>query len=147
MVKNTKGGNKSKSQARKNQQEHSVKLENVIKDDEQEYARIDKINGGGRYQLSCTDGIARLGIARGKINRHGKINIGSLVLISKRDYQDGKCDILHFYNHDEIRLLVSHNEIHEKFINIIQTQEDNIEFSNNIEDNKDEEINVAFEDL
>lgn len=116
MVKNDKGGNKTKSKARKNQQyEVKVKYEDCIKSDEQEYAKIIKVNGGGRYELDCFDGIKRLGIARGNIKRNGKVSLGQIVLVSKRDYQDTKCDLLHFYSIEEVRCLVENGDISSSF--------------------------------
>ena len=112
MVKNSTGGNKAKSKARKTTQYNTdIKLENIVKGEEQEYAKILRVNGGGRYAIWCEDEKQRLGTARGKLNRNAKAVLDGLVLISKRDFQDGICDILYVYSNDEIQLLKKHNQI------------------------------------
>ena len=139
MVKNTKGGNKAKNQARKNYNNHiSLKFNDIAKTEEQEYARVLKVFGSGRYELLCYDGITRLGISRGKINHRVKIKIDSIVLISKRDYQDNKCDILYTYNNDELNLLILKEEIKETFAKFSDGQNDNVKFI---------EEEIKFEDL
>ena len=39
------------------------------------------------------------------------IRVHDSVLLSLRDYQDNKADIIHVYNNDEIRLLKSYGEL------------------------------------
>ena len=117
MVKNTKGGNKTKSQGRKYQNVQRVlNFEALRKVEDQEYARVTAVCGSGRYKLICLDKTERLGISRGKINRYEKIVLGSIVLISKRDYQDSKCDILHTYDRDEVNFLLDKGEFPSDFI-------------------------------
>ena len=142
MVKNNTGGNKTKSKARKNTQssQFKFKYEDIIKVDEQEYAKITKIHGGGRYDLDCYDNVKRLGISRGKINRNVKPGIGSLVLISKRDFQDNKADILHMYHIDEIRCLIEKGDITSNFIN-------EEELSSNQEQGSVEFVSESWDDL
>jgi len=134
MVKNTKGGSKTKQSSRKVTQS-TINYSDLIKTDDQEYAKITKVNGGGRYEVECTDGTCRLGISRGKITRCGKVTIDTLVLVSKRDYQDSKCDILHIYTTEERNYLIRHSEIPSAFLSIQTTDiQDDVEFT-------------AFEDL
>ena len=146
MVKNIKGGKKSKNLARKNiGVQQSFKYEDLIKTDEQEYAKVLKINGGNRYNLLCYDKINRLGISRGSINRT-RVEIGTIVLISKRGYQDNKCDILHIYNSSEVRVLIEHGDIDEVFAELNESNNSNdlISFGEKKEESDDE---VNFEDL
>jgi translation initiation factor 1A len=148
MVKNTKGGKRAKNLARKNiDVDRSLKFDDLVKTEDQEYAKVTKVNGGHRYNLNCYDKVNRLGISRGKINK-GKVEIGTLVLISKRDYQDNKCDILHIYNSDELKLLVSNGEIDSNFAKndteSTSTGDDSVEFGAST--SSDEE-DVKFEDL
>jgi len=143
MVKNTKGGKKGKNIARKNiGVVSSLKYEDLIKTDEQEYARVLKINGGNRYDLLCYDNVNRLGISRGKINKT-KVEIGTIVLISKRDFQDNKCDVLYIYNISELRKLIEHGDITETFAKLSEQSNSDDIISFGIE----EEEEVKFEDL
>jgi len=44
---------------------------------------------------------------RGRMRKGTRITTGCYVLVSLRDFQDEKCDIIHKYNDDEVRLLES----------------------------------------
>jgi translation initiation factor 1A len=147
MVKNTKGGNKAKSQGRKYQNVQRVlNFEELRKVDDQEYARVTAVSGSGRYKLICLDKTERLGISRGKINRNEKIVLGSIVLISKRDFQDSKCDILHTYDRDEVNFLLDKGEFTSEFI---QQSNNSSSDSNSITFQSDIQIDdtVDFNDL
>jgi Translation initiation factor 1A / IF-1 len=39
------------------------------------------------------------------------INVGDIILVSLRDYQDEKCDIIHKYTPDEARTLKKKGEV------------------------------------
>ena len=143
MVKNSTGGNKAKSKARKNfNVDTTVYVDKIEKDSEQEYAKVIKVNGGGRYAIFCEDKSQRLGIARGKINRNVRIGIDSLVLISRRDYQDDKCDILYTYKPDEIKALKQANKLPEEMMNCTSKSTNPEEGAGDDEDDL-----IAFEDL
>ena len=131
MVKNSTGGNKSKGKSRKTLQAQQYKLADLVKGEEQEYAKVEKVNGGGRYVLQCTDGKQRLGIARGSINRGVRITLGSVVLISMRDFEEGKCDILHAYNVEQTRMLMQAGEIPDEMAGKVEEDDDvEIKFEN-----------------
>jgi initiation factor 1A len=157
MVKNTKGGKKAKNLARKNiGMDRSLKYEDLIKTEDQEYAKVTKINGGNRYNLLLysEDGNSSsenncLGISRGKINKT-KVELGTIVLISTREFQPSKVDILHIYNNDEVQLLVNSGDLSQKFIKLDATSSsmisgDNIIFSKEEEEDEDDVVN--FENL
>ena len=139
MVKNSFGGNKAKQKSRKTQQTHIARLSDLLPSEEQSFAKVCKVNGGGRYVVLCDDGKERLGVARGKINKNVRILIDSLLLISKRDFQDGKCDVLHTFSHDEVRLLQSNNVIPSTLSYTPKEEDTEIMFG--------EEEEVSFEDL
>ena len=67
--------------------------------------------GNGRCECKCYDGRTRLGIIRGKMQKRVWISIGDTVLVSLRDYQDDKADIIHKYTSEETKTLISYNEI------------------------------------
>ena len=57
---------------------------------EQDYGKIEKILGNGRFNLLCNDKITRLGIIRGKMRKRNWVNMGSIVLYSIREYEKDK---------------------------------------------------------
>jgi len=105
---NQKGGKKFK-RGKKNS---SFEKKLIIKDtkENQEYAKVLKVNGSGRYQISCFDGKERLGIIAGNIKRRVRLAINDVVLVSLWDFQDNKCSIIHKYERDEVMKLKKDNE-------------------------------------
>jgi translation initiation factor 1A len=141
MVKNSKGGNKAKQSSRNRlQQTHTARIADLLPSEDQCFAKVLKVNGGQRYVVLCDDGKERLGIARGKINRYVRIQIESLLLISTRDFQDQKCDVLHTFSNDEIKCLQANNAIPPALkYTASEVEESDICFG--------EEEEVSFEDL
>lgn len=76
-------------------------------DEAQDYAQITDKLGNGHFRCLCLqDGEIRLGTIRGKIRRLSHhMNQGDYVIISYRDFQDDKVDILHLFKHEEVREL------------------------------------------
>lgn len=85
----------------------------TCKEDGQEYAQVLKMLGNGRCTLYCYDGLERLGIIRGKLRKKVWINVGDIVLVGVRGFQDDKVDIFHKYTPDEVRTLKHMGEIPE----------------------------------
>ena len=75
------------------------------------YAYVSENCGNGHYRVSCGDGVDRLGVLRGAMRRRSWVNRGDIVLASTRDFQDGKCDIVHRYYYDDVLSLIQHGEI------------------------------------
>jgi translation initiation factor 1A len=50
--------------------------------------------GNGRLEAQCFDGTRRLGHIRGKLRKKVWINQGDIILLSLRDYQDEKGDVM-----------------------------------------------------
>lgn len=111
MVKNIYGGNKHKSQARKNTTKVSSKLR-VAQDEGELYAIVTKMNGNGMFNAHCIDDISRLCQIRGKFSGRGKrdniVEVGKWVLVGEREWdikstadksdKKLKCDLLEVYN-------------------------------------------------
>jgi translation initiation factor 1A len=81
------------------------------KEEDQVYGKVAKVHGGGRYEVDCFDGIKRLGRVRGSFKNSGGISVGVILLISLREYQDYKCDILLLYSPEEARKLQSLGDV------------------------------------
>ena len=89
------------------------KRELIYKDEGQEYAQITKMLGNGRLEVSCFDGIKRMGHIRGKLRKKVWMGQGDIILVSLRDFQDEQCDVVHKYNADEARTLKNVGELPE----------------------------------
>jgi translation initiation factor 1A len=93
---------------RTKQQGHS---ELVLKEDGQEYAKVISLVGEGRLIAQCMDGIERLCHIRGALKKKVWILKDDMILISLRDFQDEKADVLVKYTEQEVRTLRSMGEI------------------------------------
>ena len=112
MTVNKKGGNKTKKQKNNPGEKAERKLE--LKDplELQEYAQVMKAYGNGRYEAECFDGKQRLAHARGNLKKKKVfVKVGDVVVVSLREFEDNKCDILYVYNIKEIKILKKLGEI------------------------------------
>ncbi|KAI9282216.1 eukaryotic translation initiation factor 1A, Y-chromosomal [Sporodiniella umbellata] len=139
MVKNKGKGGKSRRRG-KNDTEND-KRELVFKEEGQEYAQVLKMLGNGRVEAQCFDGVKRLALIRGKLRKKVWINQGDIVLLSLRDFQDEKADVIQRYNPDEARQLKAYGElpdtakINEADANFGGEEDDDVEFDfDNIDD-------------
>ncbi|GAA5803287.1 eukaryotic translation initiation factor 1A, Y-chromosomal [Pilaira anomala] len=138
MVKNKGKGGKSRRRG-KNDTEND-KRELVFKEEGQEYAQVLKMLGNGRVEAQCFDGVKRLALIRGKLRKKVWINQGDIVLLSLRDFQDEKADVIQRYNPDEARQLKSYGElpdtakINEADNNFGGEEDDEVEFDFDIDD-------------
>jgi translation initiation factor 1A len=83
----------------------------VIKEDGQEYAKVISLVGEGRLMAQCMDGVERLCHIRGALKKKVWILKDDMILISLRDFQDEKADVLVKYTEQEVRTLRSMGEI------------------------------------
>jgi translation initiation factor 1A len=127
MGKNKGKGGKSKRKG-KNKNDEGEKRELLLKEEGQQYGQITKILGNCRVEVFCFDGQIRMGHVRGKFRKKVWINRDDIVLIGLRDYQDGKCDIIHKYTSDEARRLKNRGELpaKTKIVEDVEEGEDDI---------------------
>ncbi len=131
MPKNLKGGNKHKKM--KNNKDNNEDVL-ILKDSEdQDYAKVQKLLGNCRVELMCNDKEKRLGIIRGQMRKKVWVNINSVVLYSKREYEDDKVDIIHVYKNET---LLNHYKKMNLTFSILNEEEkdDDIYFNNDSED-------------
>ncbi|KAK7710551.1 Translation initiation factor 1A [Botryosphaeria dothidea] len=105
-----KGG---KNRRRGKNENDNLKRELIFKEEGQEYAQVVKMLGNGRLEAQCFDGEKRLAHIRGKMRKKVWINQGDIILLSLRDYQDEKGDVILKYNADEARSLKAYGELPE----------------------------------
>ncbi|KAH7038510.1 translation initiation factor eIF-1A [Macrophomina phaseolina] len=111
MPKNKGKGGKNRRRG-KNENDRE-KRELVFKEEGQEYAQVVKMLGNGRLEAQCFDGEKRLAHIRGKMRKKVWINQGDIILLSLREYQDEKGDVILKYNADEARSLKAYGELPE----------------------------------
>ena len=113
MPKNTgKGGNKRKKGKKPVQEERELRFAN----ESEEYAQITKILGDGRFQCKCSDGIERIAHVRGKMRKRVWLANGDIILVSLREFEPEKCDVVEKYKDKELIKLKSNGEIPDSFI-------------------------------
>jgi initiation factor 1A len=121
MPKNVKGGSKHKKMKNNSNSDEITQSDLILKSGkEQDYGKIEKILGNGRFNLLCNDKITRLGIIRGKMRKRNWVNMGSIVLYSTRDYEKDKVDIIHVYSNTVLKMLE-----HKMNLNFNVSNEDN----------------------
>src|SRR5271155_2696795 len=106
----TQGG---KNRRRGKNENDNEKRELTFKEEGQEYAQVLKMLGNGRLEALCFDGEKRLAHIRGKLRKKVWINQGDIILLSLRDYQDEKGDVILKYSADEARSLKAYGELPE----------------------------------
>ncbi|KAJ4823113.1 hypothetical protein Tsubulata_046600 [Turnera subulata] len=111
MPKNKGKGGKNKKRGKNERAEVDEKRELVFKEEEQEYAQVLRMLGNGRCEAACIDGRTRLCHIRGKMHKKVWINAGDLILVSLRDFQEDKADVILKYLPDEARLLKAYGEL------------------------------------
>ena len=127
---NEQGG---KNRRRGKNENDDDKRELVFREDGQEYAQVTKMLGNGRLEAMCFDGEKRLAHIRGKMRKKVRtamltriarvlivapsvhqvwINQGDIILLSLRDFQDDKADVIVKYTADEARSCTCYNHAH-----------------------------------
>ena len=116
MPKNTKGGKKAKSLKNSTDIVKNRELPFPLSEDDSHIALITKVQGDSRYLCQIVDenGIQSqvypVNLSKGVKNKYGKgINVGTdtYVLMSIRDFQKDKGDVIFIYRDAEISMLVS----------------------------------------
>ena len=108
MPRNLTGGKKAKKM--KNHTPDMGKRPMIWAEDQQVYGKVEKMLGDMRCLVHCQDGVHRLCRIRGKLRKRVWIHPDDVILISLRDFQDEKGEIIHKYNAEETILLVERNE-------------------------------------
>jgi len=137
-----------KNRRRGKNENDNEKRELTFKEEGQEYAQVLKMLGNGRLEALCFDGEKRLAHIRGKLRKKVWINQGDIILLSLRDYQDEKGDVILKYSADEARSLKAYGELPESAkINETDTYghegvDDNVEFDEDRDSSDDKEVDI-----
>tara|TARA_B100001758_G_C18168124_1_gene482771 strand:+ start:217 stop:627 length:411 start_codon:yes stop_codon:yes gene_type:complete len=135
MPRNKTGGKKTK----KGKNDVVRKFITISKEDKecQRYAVVERALGNNRFELKFLNGDTILGIKRKAIKRNQWINAGATVIVSLRDYQKDKCDIIHLYTDEESRKLRKRGIIVEEE-SVKEEEENPFEFEEQVEVNIDD---------
>ena len=101
---NTKGGKKHK---RNKKQNDYVEKTLRLKEEGQEYAQITRCLGNCRFTVMCFDGKERMATMCGGMRKRRFVNQNDIVLVSLREWQDEKCDIIDNYDDNLTKKLKS----------------------------------------
>jgi len=110
MGKNIKGGKNFKKQKNEPVREREL----IFRDDEQAYARIIKQLGDGRFECQIFHSNSNtnvIGKICGSMRKRVWIQIGNIVLVSGRSFDQSNCDIIHKYTDEEAQSLKDYEEI------------------------------------
>jgi len=106
---------------KKNSQFNKIANNNYIIDKEyEEYAFVIKLLGNCRVQVLCDNGNEAIGVIRGSMRRFNKrvlIETGDIVVVSMREFQNNKVDIVHKYNAEQCKILINNKEISDTLSN------------------------------
>lgn len=134
-----KGGKKGKKG--KKPVTDGVKRKIIFKEDNQEYCLVEKLLGNCRIEGKCYDGKTRLCHIRGSMRKKIWIKVGDVVIVSLREFEDNKCDIIYLYVKDEVKYLIKLGELPSTaLVNDIEIdEEDDIGYDFNGSEESDEE--------
>ncbi len=134
MPKNTgMGGNKRKKGKKQVQEDRELRY----KEESEEYAQIIKILGDGRFQCKCADGVDRIAHVRGKMRKRTWLANGDIILVSIREFEPEKCDVVEKYKEKEVAKLKSVGEIPDTMVLVNSGEK---------EEKNDDEGGIVLED-
>ena len=111
---------------------------NLDKENE-EYAIVTKLLGNCRVSVVTNSGNECIGIIRGSLRKFSKrilIEKADIVVVSIRDYQNSKVDIVHKFNREQIQLLIKEKNLAQSIINFYnnKTKFEKLDNNNNVDD-------------
>ena len=118
-----------------------TKRQIIYKQDMEEYAQITKMLGDRRVTVMFPDKNEFIAIIPGRFRKRCWMKVGDIVIVSRREFQETKMDILHKYNDDEVKVLLKEYEIPPFFSEAVASDGD-IENAINFEEGEEDEIDV-----
>ena len=147
MGKNIRGGKKSK----KKKNNFNEKRETRVKVDGQEYAQIKKCCGNCRFDVLCFDGKERKATLCGSMRKRSFVNVNQLVLVSLRDFEDAKCDIIDSYDDNQFRKLKADGHVPDSISIEDEFEEETdmmpFDITDEVGDDVDDDENINIDDI
>lgn len=98
-----KNNNRTNNNTLKNPNEDDKKL--ITKEELETYGQVLNPLGNNRMLVKCFDGKERICTIRGSMRKKIWISKNDIVLVSLREFQDDKADIIYKYDNSEVRKL------------------------------------------
>jgi len=112
-----KSAKSRKRQDAKQAKQQQYNLSNLqLPEPDQEYAKVVKILGDCRFRVCLPNQKEYLGILCRRMFRRVWIQVDNVVLVSLREFQQDKVDIIHRYSDQDVRMLVKHKHIPLHFV-------------------------------
>lgn len=128
---------KRRKPKRRNKKIRPTHREFQFKDgDFQEYGTVTKVLGDNRFECNCLDSKPRICKLRMRIKE--RIVPGMYVLVSIREDNDDKGDIIYVYSSDHVKILRKNGEIN---VEHIESEEELIEFEEEEQSEEDVDFN------
>ena len=142
---------KSSKNASNTSSEITSKRALIFKVDMEEYGKVTKVLGNKRLMITLPDGTEIMGIIPGRFRKNCWIGLGDVVLVSRRDFQESKVDVVHKYEKDEPHRLLTVGEIPLFFVDGTSASENNINDSSLLIIGEDEteqtDDKIDFDDI
>tara|TARA_A100001015_G_scaffold309280_1_gene408439 strand:- start:1213 stop:1758 length:546 start_codon:yes stop_codon:yes gene_type:complete len=148
MVKNQKGGNKSKKLGRKFISATVDRRLRYAQEDGEIYGVVTKLLGNGMFYINDCDGNERLVVMRNKFKGRGKrdntVILGGWVLVGEREFEScahPKCDLLEVYNDGEKQRLKNSGDplfskLKSDYDNIVNESDESEVLFTNVQENE-----------
>jgi len=91
----------------------------IYKQDMEEYAQIIRMLGDRRVTVMFPNKEEFIAMIPGRFRKRCWMKVGDVVVVSRRDFQDSKMDILHKYTDDEVKILAKEYEIPPFFLDTV----------------------------
>ena len=91
----------------------------IYKEDLEEYAQVSKLLGDRRLIVTLPDKSETLAIIPGRFRKRCWMKAGDIVIVSRREFEVGKMDVIYKYNDDEVRKLIKDKEIPDYFMDAV----------------------------
>jgi translation initiation factor 1A len=91
----------------------------IYKEDLEEYAQVSKLLGDRRLIVTLPDKSETLAIIPGRFRKRCWMKAGDIIIVSRREFEVGKMDVIYKYNDDEVRKLIKDKEIPDYFMDAV----------------------------
>jgi translation initiation factor 1A len=82
----------------------------------EEYCKVSRALGDKRVMVVTVDGKEFIAHIPGKFKKKVWVGVNSVVIASRREFQNDKMDIIHVYENDEVKKLVKAGELPDSFL-------------------------------